>query len=50
MEQNKEPRNKHLPLWSLNIDKGGKSLQWGRTEEGKGKLVEGREKNKIKRT
>ena len=28
MEQNREPRNKPKHLWSINLDKGGKSIKW----------------------
>ena len=28
MEQNREPRSKPTHLWSINIDKEGKNIQW----------------------
>ena len=28
MEQNREPRNKPIHLWSINLNKGGKNIQW----------------------
>ena len=30
MEQNREPRNKSKSLWSINIDKGGRSIKWSK--------------------
>ena len=29
MEQNREPRNKPMHIWSI-YDKGGKNIQWGK--------------------
>ena len=28
MEQNREPRNKLMPLWSIIYNKGDKNIQW----------------------
>ena len=28
MEQNREPQNKPIYLWSSNLDKGGKNILW----------------------
>ena len=30
MEQNREPRNKPKSLWSIDIDKGGRSIKWSK--------------------
>ena len=30
MERNREPRNKLRHLWSINLDKGGKNIKWGK--------------------
>ena len=30
MEQDRKPRNKHVHLWYLIFDKGGKNIQWGK--------------------
>ena len=29
MEQNREPRNKLMHLWSINYNEGTKNIQWG---------------------
>ena len=30
MEQNREPRNKPIFLWSINIQQGGRSIIWSK--------------------
>ena len=32
VEQNREPRNKPRHLWSINLDKGGKNIKWGKRQ------------------
>ena len=28
MEQNKQPRNKHIHIWSIRLQQRGKNIQW----------------------
>ena len=30
MEQNREPRNKLMLIWSINLQQGGMTIQWGK--------------------
>ena len=32
MEQDRKPKNKPMHLWYLIFDKGGKSIQWEKTD------------------
>ena len=31
MQQSREPRNKPIHLWSINLQKGGENIQWGKS-------------------
>lgn len=50
IEHNTEPRNKSMQIWSTTIDKGAKTIQWGRivpSINGDGKTRYHMQKNEI---